>query len=89
MAINRSAEAMTFCYSSGFISTIHMGVHGWLICLKSIGLNFNDIYLFICFTSLWTGLLPDFAMLRDRAITPSKKSLFYTKFWSGREQRIA
>jgi molybdopterin-containing oxidoreductase family membrane subunit len=32
-----------------------------------------------------TGLLPDFAMLRDRAITPLTKSLFYLEFgWSGR-----
>jgi molybdopterin-containing oxidoreductase family membrane subunit len=33
----------------------------------------------------WTGLLPDFAMLRDRAITPLTKVYSILSFgWSGR-----
>jgi molybdopterin-containing oxidoreductase family membrane subunit len=88
MAINRSAEAMTICYSSGLFPIITWVVHGWRIGFAytdqfgSLWVNFNSpllwdvfyIYLFICFTSFWwTGLLPDFAMLRDRAITPFNK----------------
>jgi hypothetical protein len=46
-----------------------------------------DIYLFICFTSfLVEGFLPDFAMLRDRAITPFNKRVYsiLSFGWSGR-----
>ena len=34
----------------------------------------------------WTGLLPDFAMLRDRAVTPFTKRIYSTLSfgWSGR-----
>jgi molybdopterin-containing oxidoreductase family membrane subunit len=43
--------------------------------------------LFISFSSFWwTGFLPDFAMLRDRAITPFNKRIYsISSFgWSGR-----
>jgi hypothetical protein len=46
-------------------------------------LRYLLIYLFHFFW--WTGLLPDFAMLRDRAITPSIKVYSILSFgWSGR-----
>jgi molybdopterin-containing oxidoreductase family membrane subunit len=65
MAINRSAEAMTICYSSGLFPIIHgasmVGVLGFAYTdqFGSLWVNFNspllwdvfDIYLFICFTS--------------------------------------
>jgi hypothetical protein len=51
-------------------------------------LQFQRTYQFHLFSG---GLvLPDFAMLRDRAITLSIKSLFYLSFgWSGRAKRLA
>jgi molybdopterin-containing oxidoreductase family membrane subunit len=37
----------------------------------------------------WTGLLPDFAMLRDRAITFNKKGYSILSFgWSGRAVNV-
>jgi molybdopterin-containing oxidoreductase family membrane subunit len=44
-----------------------------------------DIYLFICFTIWWTGLLPDFAMLRDSDNAFNKRVYSILSFgWSGR-----
>jgi molybdopterin-containing oxidoreductase family membrane subunit len=96
MAINRSAEAMTIfsVIQAGLFHT--HGFHGWRMGLPipnqfgSLWVNFNspllwDVFAISTYLSVsffwWTGLLPDFAMLRDRAITPFNKSLFYTKFW--------
>jgi molybdopterin-containing oxidoreductase family membrane subunit len=102
MAINRSAEAMTICYSSGFISNYTWGVHGWYWVLPipnqfgSLWVNFNSpllwdvfaisTYLSVSLVFWWTGLLPDFAMLRDRAITPFNKRVYsiLSFGWSGR-----
>ena len=62
----------------------------------SLWVNFNSpllwdvfaisTYLSVSLVFWWTGLLPDFAMLRDRAVTPfSKKIYTILSFgWSGR-----
>jgi hypothetical protein len=34
-------------------------------------------YLSVSLVFWWTGLLPDFAMLRDRAIIPKKEFILY------------
>jgi molybdopterin-containing oxidoreductase family membrane subunit len=53
----------------------------WDIC------NFNLSSVSLVFW--WTGLLPDFAMLRDRAITPFNKRVYSILFgWSGREDNV-
>jgi molybdopterin-containing oxidoreductase family membrane subunit len=100
MAIN-SAEAMTifFCYSSRFVSIIHGSslVAYWYCQFKSIWFimgEFNspllwdicNFYLFSVSLVWWTGLLPDFAMLRDRAVTPFNKRVYsiLSFGWSGR-----
>jgi molybdopterin-containing oxidoreductase family membrane subunit len=51
--------------------------------------NFNVLSVSLSFW--WTGLLPDFAMLRDRAITPFNKRIYsiLSFGWSGRELRLA
>src|SRR5690554_3145140 len=43
-------------------------------------------YLSVSLVFWWTGLLPDFAMLRDRAVTPFTKRIYSTLSfgWSGR-----
>jgi molybdopterin-containing oxidoreductase family membrane subunit len=88
MAINRSAEAMTiFSVIQGFISNYTHGASmvGVLLPMNQFGslwVNFNSpfvdvfaisTYLSVSLVFWWTGLLPDFAMLRDRAITPFNK----------------
>lgn len=62
----------------------------------SLWVNFNSpllwdvfaisTYLSVSLVFWWTGLLPDFAMLRDRAITPFTKKIYsiLSFGWSGR-----
>src|SRR5690554_5957580 len=62
----------------------------------SLWVNFNspllwDVFAISTYFSVslvfwWTGLLPDFAMLRDRAVTPFTKRIYSTLSfgWSGR-----
>src|SRR5690554_508639 len=62
----------------------------------SLWVNFNSpllwdvfaisTYLSVSLVFWWTGLLPDFAMLRDRAVTPFTKRIYSTLSfgWSGR-----
>src|SRR6218665_1882934 len=62
----------------------------------SLWVNFNSpllwdvfaisTYLSVSLVFWWTGLLPDFAMLRDRAITPFNKKMYsiLSFGWSGR-----
>ena len=62
----------------------------------SLWVNFNSpllwdvfaisTYLSVSLVFWWTGLLPDFAMLRDRAITPFNKRIYgiLSFGWSGR-----
>jgi molybdopterin-containing oxidoreductase family membrane subunit len=59
----------------------------------SYGVNFtitmgcicNFYLLIVSLVFWWTGLLPDFAMLRDRAITFNKRVYSILSFgWSGR-----
>ena len=62
----------------------------------SLWVNFNSpllwdvfaisTYLSVSLVFWWTGLLPDFAMLRDRAITPFNKKIYgiLSFGWSGR-----
>jgi molybdopterin-containing oxidoreductase family membrane subunit len=89
MAINRSAEATIFSViQAGLFPIIHMG-RPWLALLgtnsKSIWISLGKLnspllwdvfaistYLSVSLVFWWTGL-PDFAMLRDRAITPFNK----------------
>jgi hypothetical protein len=81
-----------FCYSSRFISNYSHGssmvsVLGFTNSTNLVlWVNFNspllwDICnLYVSSVSLvfwWTGLLPDFAMLRDELLPLIKKSLFY------------
>jgi molybdopterin-containing oxidoreductase family membrane subunit len=89
MAINRSAEAMTIflSYSSGFIPNYsHGSMVAWVLPIPNqfgslwvnfihlyFGMYFAITYVSIMLVFWWTGLLPDFAMLRDRAITPFNK----------------
>jgi molybdopterin-containing oxidoreductase family membrane subunit len=64
--------------------------------LGSLWVNFNSpllwdvfaisTYLSVSLVFWWTGLLPDFAMLRDRAVTPFTKRVYsiLSFGWSGR-----
>jgi molybdopterin-containing oxidoreductase family membrane subunit len=83
-----------------YFQYIHMGVHGWRIgfCLYRINLflwvNFNspllwDVFAISTYLSVslfwWTGLLPDFAMLRDSDNAFNKRVYSILSFgWSGR-----
>jgi molybdopterin-containing oxidoreductase family membrane subunit len=92
--INRSAEAMTIfsVIQAGLFPIIHMGrpwlaywcyqfrinLVLWVNLTITLGCICNS-NVFISFTSFLVDcLLPDFAMLRDRAITPLIKEFTYS-----------
>ena len=74
---------------AGILSTSIPNTYGSIwVSVRSpfVGCIYN-IYLFIRFSSFWwTGLLPDFAMIRDRAIKPFQKKMYtiLSFGWSGR-----
>jgi molybdopterin-containing oxidoreductase family membrane subunit len=86
MAINRSAAMTIFSVIQAGLFPIHMG-RPWLVGFyhQSIWftLNFNSpllwdvfaisTYLSVSLVFWWTGLLPDFAMLRDERLPFNKR----------------
>jgi molybdopterin-containing oxidoreductase family membrane subunit len=90
---------------AGLFPIIHMGrpwLAYWVLPIPNqfgLFVNFNSpllwdvfaisTYLSVSLVFWWTGLLPDFAMLRDRAITPFNKRVYSILSFGGVvEQRI-
>ena len=102
MAINRSAEVAIFCCSGRTFSNYTYGttLAGILVLpipnTSFLMGKFNspllwDVFAISIFVNFfgfwWTGLLPDFAMIRDRAIKPFQKKIYsiLSFGWSGKK----